>query len=232
MLREQLENILLKSNETRDADVKQLASSLKMHLEEYVEELGRFLGSPWKDLRVVAVEVIRAIGYPQNANLLPGVLAEFTDPNSPALKEVQHMLDDLEEEVASSYLLQLFFTYAYSSSKNALAYSEILECVGSWLALKGTKRAYAEAVGPQLLATIDRWSEDTYCRDSVLGVLEKIGLSSVDYALPGLLRVAQREKGSLLGKRVWKFVLSFQEDSLALYRLVLDEVRIYYPEES
>ncbi len=108
MLQTQLESISRQGGEARALATQQLAIQLEMNLENNLEELKQFIGSPLKNLRVVAVQVIRAIGYPQNARVLPRVLDEFTDTNSPALKEVMRALDDLEEETASAYLLQLF----------------------------------------------------------------------------------------------------------------------------
>jgi hypothetical protein len=230
MLRMQLENIALQKGNERALAIQQLASLLAINLQDNLSELEQFLGSPLKNLRVVAVEIIRAIGYPQNAHALPIMLDEFTDPNSPALYEVVHMLDDLEVKVANMYLLQLLGKYAYNG--NALAYSEVLECVCSWLVLRETKHVYAETVGPLLIATIDLWSNDTYCRDSVLGTLESIGMSITNYALPGLLEVAWREKGSIWGRRVWIFINSLDPGFLVLYQLILNEIQQYYPEKS
>src|SRR5258707_8273824 len=121
-----------------------------------------------------------------------------------------------------------FWKYAYEVKE---WYLEVLDCACSWIAMEETKRAYAVAVGPLLAATIDRWSKDPYVRDLVLDTLEKIGPASGNYALPGLLEVAERERGSMLGKRVWKFIQSFDQGVLAPYQLVLGEVQHYYPPE-
>ena len=231
MLQTQLESISRQGGEARALATQQLAMQLEMNLENNLEELEQFLGRPSKNIREVIVQVIRAIGYPQNARVLPRVLDEFTDPNSPALLAALHVLDDLEEETASAYLLQLFWKYAYEYKESDVAYLEVLECACSWIAMEETKRAYAVAVGPLLAATTDRWSRDPYCRDSVLDTLEKIGPASGNYALPSLLEVAVRERGSMLGKRVWKFIQSFDQGVLAPYHLVLGEVQHYYPPE-
>ncbi len=235
MLQIQLESISRQGGQARALAIQHLAKQLEMNLENNLEELKQFLGSPSKNLRVVAVQIIRAIGYPQNARVLPHVLEEFTDVNSPALREVMRALDDLEEEIASAYLLQLFWKHAFEYkespySHSELAYFEVLDCVCNWISEKETKRAYAEAVGPLLAATINRWSKDPFIRDAVLDTLEKIGPASGNYALPALLEWAEREKGSQAGQRVWKFIQSFERGVLAPYHLVLDQVQLSYPE--
>ncbi len=100
-----------------------------------------------------------------------------------------------------------------------------------WMSMEETKRAYAVAVGPLLIATSNRWSKDSNVRDAVLNTLEKIGPAIGTCALPMLLEMAEREKGSMLGKRVWTLIHSFERGVLAPYQLVLDEVRHDYPDE-
>src|SRR6266446_7394234 len=126
MLQTQLESISRQGGQARALATQHLAMQLKMNLENNLEELEQFLGRLSKNIREVVVRVIRAIGYPQNARVLPRVLDEFTDPNSPALLAAMQVLDDLEEETASAYLLQLFWKYAYEYKESDVAYPQAL----------------------------------------------------------------------------------------------------------
>jgi hypothetical protein len=93
-----------------DAQEKErLIRELAQHPQETLGEAMRILGSLPKSRWKVAAQVIRAIGYPDNAAALPLLIGHLSDPNWPGWDEVVKTLEEMGPQVVVPHLLLDFW---------------------------------------------------------------------------------------------------------------------------
>src|SRR6266567_5880974 len=102
MFETQLEKAAFSHKEERARMIQELAN----HPDETLDAAIQILNHPKKVYWEVATQVIRAIGYPGNAEAIPILIAHVGDQNSLAWKEAVQVLLDMGPRVVVPHLLQ------------------------------------------------------------------------------------------------------------------------------
>ena len=176
---------------------------------------------PLKHLWGVAVQVIRAIGYPKNASAIPSLVNFAGNMNAPGWEAAVETLDELGAPFVVPYLL------AYLWDKERHQYWGY-DVEGICLMLSSVNREFAVMCGPTIAYLLSQEaSTDPHDLDKgfLLDVLEKIGADCGEYALPTLISLLQREETYDLRTRIHRLIASFDKELLEPYRLVLDAVK-------
>ncbi|HVB23377.1 MAG TPA: HEAT repeat domain-containing protein [Ktedonobacteraceae bacterium] len=168
----------------------------------------------------VAVQIIRTIGYPQNAEAILWMIACVEDKNFLAREEAIQTLLDMGPHVVVPYLILEMW-----DAKRHQYWGADVEGICSMLTF--VDRAYAVACGPTLVYILGRSDlppDKDLDKGFLLDVLKKIGPDGVTYALPTLIDLASREGTSDVGKQAQRLIQSFSEETLEPYKLLLDAI--------
>lgn len=214
MLLAKLDEARLADEQTREWIIRELASSPDETLEGVVGVLKTAQKHRWK----IAVQVIRAIGYPRNASAIPQLIDQVSDLNSPAGKEAGETLADMGPHVVVPHLIKTML----ERSQRREYWLEAVAGICSML--QSIERDFAIQCGPTVSyllgqAVIDQelmpWSW------YLLLVLEKLGPECATYALPVLIDFVKREGASEEGKEALDLIASFDKEALEPYKWVL-----------
>jgi HEAT repeat protein len=107
-------------------------------LEAVIDMLKTASKSRWR----VAVQVIRAIGYPHNKPAISELIAQIGDLNSPAWREVAQTLMEMGSQVVVPYLIEALL----DKGKNLNYWPDEVAGICSLLTI--TPREYAVQCGP------------------------------------------------------------------------------------
>lgn len=201
-----------------------LIQALANEPEKYLDLLIHFTGSFMKSVRRPAIWVIRAIGYPRNARAIYELIDHFDDVNSPVQDAVAEALLDLGPNDLLRHLLHYFWTMEQKS----WGWERILY-VCRWFARDEVPREYIVGLGPYLaylLAQSERLNFREIAPDEALWILEKIGSECAHYALPALVNLVQNSRNKEISERAKRLILSFSQEQLAPYKLIMNELSI------
>lgn len=95
MIREQLEKAAQSGENERIAIVREIAKNSDEALQGALDALAHSQKLVWE----VAIELIRAIGYPKNALALPSLVAYVGNSNAPGWEMAVKTLDDLNASI-------------------------------------------------------------------------------------------------------------------------------------
>ncbi|MHB8595884.1 MAG: hypothetical protein ACYDER_03635 [Ktedonobacteraceae bacterium] len=202
-----------------NAEYEGMLQELFAHAEDHMDVALYILQNPLKEWWDVAMQIIRAIGYPRNAPAIPIVILHASDWNSVAQQTAFHVLQDMGPVVVAQYLIPIL------SGKQ--------QGVGQWL-----YSIYALCLLLNDLGT----SNSTLCAPTILymmrqnefaqkveietglTVLKKIGPDSVAYALPTLIDLVSREGTSDVGRQAQRLIQSFGKEALEPYKFLLESI--------
>src|SRR5690348_6084095 len=102
MIESQIDHAVSSEETKRQRIINDLAQHPHETLEAVTDMLKTAPKSRWK----VAVQVIRAIGYPHNISAIPELIAQIGDLNSPAWREAAQTLMDMGSQVIIPYLIE------------------------------------------------------------------------------------------------------------------------------
>lgn len=206
---------------------KRLLNEIASFPEETLSVAFKILRSMNRQLWRVAIEVIRTIGYPQNAEAILWMIARVEDKNFLAREEAVQTLLDMGPHVVVPYLILEMW-----DAKRHQYWGDDVEGICSMLTF--VDRTYAVACGPTLVYILGRSDlppDEDLDKSFLLNVLEKIGPDSLAYALPTLIDLASREGTSDVGKQTWQLIQSFSEEALEPYKFLLESI-VEKPEQS
>lgn len=168
----------------------------------------------------VAVQLIRTVGYPQNAEAILWMIASVEDRNFLAREEAMQTLLDMGPDVVVPYLILEMW-----DAKRHQYWGADVEGICSMLTF--VDRAYAVACGPTLVYILGRSDlppDEDLDKGFLLDVLKKIGVDSLAYALPTLIDLVSREGTSDVGKQTWQLIQSFSKEALEPYKFLLETI--------
>lgn len=212
MIESQIDQAVSAEETTRQRIIHDLSQRPDETLAAVIGMLKTAPKSRWK----VAVQVIRAIGYPYNIPAIPELIAQIGDLNSPAWREAAQTLMDMESPVIVPYLIEALLDMGKTINH------WLDEVAGICSLLTITPREYAVQCGPvitylldqeTILADIDPWY--------LLTVLEKIGADCGTYALPTLIDIVRREGTSELGKQAQALITVYDSNQVKPYQRLL-----------
>lgn len=195
MLQDELEKIMQLSGEERRQAITFLASQ-----SDQLEGFISLLKHPPRRYWEAALQVLRAMGYPKNAQAVHIVLAFATDSNTPGWEEAMHTLVEMD----ARDVIPLLVASLLDRTRHQYWADEIEEICQ---VLNSIDRAYARACGPALAFLFCSKEEQLkdLDRESVIAVLEKIGPECATYALPALFDVLRSEEHSVLKQGHYQF---------------------------
>lgn len=199
---------------------KRLLNEIASFPEETLSVAFKILRSMNQRLWRVAVQVIRTIGYPQNAEAILWMIARVEDKNFLAREEAIQTLLDMGPNVVVPYLILEMW-----DAKRHQYWGADVEGICNMLTF--VDRAYAVACGPTLVYILGRSDlppDEDLDKGFLLDVLEKIGPESVTYALPTLIDLVSREGTSDVGKQARRFIETFSKEALEPYKFLLDAI--------
>lgn len=198
----------------------EIIQELANHPDEALHAALEALALPQKNLWEVAVEVIRAIGYPKNALAIPSLVALAGNSNAPGWEMVVKTLGDLSASITVPHII------AYLLTKDQHQFWED-DVEGICLMLSHLNRAFAIKCGPTIayiLGQTNIHASQDLDRGFLLDVLEKIGSPHAQYALPALIDLAKKEGASRIGKQARALIASFSKQILHPYRHLLPAI--------
>lgn len=201
--------------ETKERVIQALAS----HPQETLPVMIDVLRTPQKFQWGLAIQVIRAIGYPQNRTALPYVIEHLADGNSPIQKVVVQMLNEMEPEVVVPHLIQ----FLLDPTRHYDWEAEVQEiCCILWT----MKQAYIDPCGPTVAHLLGYFLgrddfRGKFDSSYFLDILEKIGPPCASYALPVLISVINHQGSGEVGLQARQLIASFEREDQAPYQDML-----------
>lgn len=196
-----------------------MIQELLAHAEDHMEVALYILQNPLKEWWDVAMQIIRAIGYPRNAPAIPIVILHASDWNSVAQQTAFHVLQDMGPVVVAQYLIPIL------SGKQQGVGQWLYSVYALCLLLNDLGTSYSTLCAP---AIIYMMRQNEFAQkveiETGLTVLKKIGPDSVTYALPTLIDLVSREGTSEVGKQTWRLIQSFSEEALEPYKFLLESI--------
>jgi hypothetical protein len=212
-----LEAQLDEATSSNESVRKQIIADLARHPEEILGSVLKALQQPIKSRWKVAIQVIRAIGYPRNASALPILVAHIGNRNAPGWWEIIDTLAEMGPQVVVPHLIH----YLWDNDQHQY-WGDDVESLCEMLT--HLDRVYAVQCGPtiaHILGRDDLPPPRDLDREYLLDVLEKVGPRCAEYALPSLLHLLQKEGASDIGKQASRLISSFDKETLEPYKLVL-----------
>ena len=213
MFETQLEKAAFSHKEERARIIQELAN----HPDETLDAAIQILNHPKKVYWEVATQVIRAIGYPGNAEAIPILIAHVGDQNSLAWKEAVQALLDMGPRVVVPHLLLSL----WDRDRHTYWGSDV---EGICSMLSEVDAQYAKQCGPlitYLLGRDDLPPPRDLDRGFLLQVLEKIGNDCAEYALPTLIDFVGKEGTSDVGMQAQRLIAAFSQEVLRPYTYLL-----------
>ncbi len=196
---------------------KRIISELASHPDETLNVAKQILDGPFKSRWLVAVQVIRAIGYPSNASALPQLIGQVSDINSAAWQEAVQTLVDMGKDVVVPHLIQAIWDRGRTNPYWAPAMEDICSM------LLSVDRDYAVQCGPTIAYLLgDKQLPANLDRSLFLDVLQKISPDCAVYALPSLIDLVHTQETSELHNQIKKLIASFPNKALEPYKYLLD----------
>ncbi|HVB21442.1 MAG TPA: hypothetical protein VNG51_05800 [Ktedonobacteraceae bacterium] len=196
-----------------------IIAELSRYPDEVLDAMGYLLQQPMKPWWDVAMQIIRAIGYPRNKPAIPIVILHASDWNSVAQQTAFHVLQDMGPVVVAQYLIPIL------SGKQLGVGQWLYSVYALCLLLNDLGPSYSTLCAPTIIYMM-RQNEFAQKVEIATGltVLEKIGPDSVTYTLPTLIDLASREGTSEVGKQVWRLIQSFGKEALEPYKFLLETI--------
>ncbi len=214
MLEAQLEQAASSSKQVKERIIHELASQPNDGLEVALQ----VLNYPKKPLWEVAVQLIRAIGYPKNARAIPTLIAHVGDLNSLAWQEAVEALVEMGSQVVVPYLIQDLW------ERNRHQYWGA-DVEGICTMLCQVDKEYAVQCGPTIAYLLGRTDlPDNLDGSLLLDVLQKVGPDCAEYALPTLIDLVHHQERSELHSQIKELISSFAHEALEPYKYVLASV--------
>lgn len=175
--------------------------------------------------KATAFDVIRVIGYPQNAAAIPYMFYFLSDPNFPGGGDVIGALREIDAGVLLPSITRILLKQEppFYYNENEKDWEDLVAGCCYYL------RDYADQQVAQrcslainfylsyALATYpSRKSGPLYL---IVGIIEKVGCP--EYFLPALVLLAKEQGENKIGQRVQRLLLSFTDEQLAPYRFLL-----------
>jgi len=212
MIEAKLDEATFSDAEKRRRIIQELASEPN----ETIDEVRKILQTNAKRWWKVAVEVIRAIGYPRNAVAIPELIEQISDKNSPAWEEAVQALVEMGAEAVAPFLIQAMLDEGQTNKYWAPALEDICAT------LSYVDQEFADLCGPVIIFLLGRHDLPASLDVSLLlDVLEIIDSARIAYAIPVLIDLAKREGTSQIGKQARTLLASFNRQALDPYKLLL-----------
>lgn len=198
-------------NGTKQSLIQALADNPDETLNEITK--GYHRKSRW----AIMIEVIRAIGYPRNAQALPW-LVDHIDRNSPAWRETVEVVTTLDPKVIAPHLVHVLWDKG--EHRQGWGYDVESICV----LLSELDSSYAALCGPTIAYLLGQHFDPTELDPGfLLDVLAKVGVSSASYALPVLIDRLQIGSPEYVLEQVKSLIASYSEEARAPYSLVMNQ---------
>lgn len=221
MIQDQLEKAADSNVSERMEIIRDLVNQPDIALQGALDVFTRPHKRPQKHLWEVAVQVIRAVGYPRNASAIPLLVDLVGNMNAPGWEMAVETLDELGATLVVPYLI----VYLWDKGRHQYWGDDV---EGICLMLSNVNREFAAMCGPTIVYILDQeTSTATHDLDKgfLLDVLEKIGADCGEYALPTLISLLQKEETYDLKMRIHRLIASFGKESLKPYLLILDMIK-------
>lgn len=209
-MQEQLEKAARSGENERAEIIRALANTPDEALQGALDALAHSQKLVWE----VAIELIRAIGYPKNALAISSLVAYVGNSNAPGWEMAVKTLDDLNASITVPYII------AYLLEKDQHQFWED-DVEGICLMLSRINKEVTKRCGPTIAYILGQASihpSPDLDRGFLVEVLERIGSPDVHYALPALIDLANQEGASNIGRRARAFITSFSKQALEPYR--------------
>lgn len=164
-----------------------------------------------------AALVLQELGYPQNASAIPWLVNVCTDQNAPGLSRVIDTLKAIPVDAVAPFFIEILLKKEspyWSDDVSALHY--VLRDQHEWL------QACAPAFVFVLAQVISEHLLDPDDLVPFVDTLELL-LPECTYAIPVLLRIAQRESEGDLAETVRRLLSSLSGETLKPYSRLLPE---------
>ncbi len=198
-----------------EQEKEQLIQELVSHPDEALGVVTYILQNALKEWWEAAVRIIRAIGYPRNASAIPVLVAHVGYGNPLTEDEAIQALVEIGPRIVVPSLLQVMWDRGQTNK------SWGNDVAGICSMLCKVDRQFAVQCGPVATYLLSRFELPQKPGLALLSVLEKIGANDIEYALPTLIDLVQKEGTSEVGMQARRFLASFDEKSLEPYQLLL-----------
>lgn len=210
MFEEQLDVASASDEQVRQQIIQELAS----HPSETIDAItkGYHRKSRWK----IAIQVIRAMGYPANSGAIPW-LVDHIDRNSPAWAETVEAISELGPQIVIPHLMRAM--WGVESRDSEWAYDVESICA----LLSALDKEFAVACVPIIIYLLSLRVDPRRLDPAfLLDVLEKAGADHTACAIPWIIDVWQRDSKSDVGVQAQTFLTTFATGKLEPYQLILD----------
>ncbi len=208
-----LRNAINADEEAKDHIIDDLAR----HSKETLDILIAILSKYNQPLLLLAVQVIGAIGFPDNIAALPWLISIAAGGDTDVRQVAIHVLKDIEVDAVTPFFLACFLNMDEQDKGWYVMVGDICQVVVA-------KKEWALACGPavaMLLAQNSSHREHTFDSHCLLSVLEVL-VPDCLYALPALYVTAVQEHTTDVGRRAKTIIYSWDERLLQPYRYHLE----------
>lgn len=175
-------------------------------------ELASLLQQPKKHLWVSAIQVVDAIGYPQNASLLPVVVEHLCDGNWPGWSEAIDVLTKIDPPIIAPLFIEVFMDQGISRNY----WTSDIE--GICLAFIQMKRDYVATCVPSLVYILTRTEgQEEPDPEILLRALEHSEIASYPFAIPVLINVMKTAKQENVRSFARSLVATFSSGNMEFY---------------
>jgi|SRR5579884_201093 hypothetical protein len=220
MVLNRLDEAVFADETTKGRIVQELASHPEEALGIMIDILGRAPKSRWR----LATRVIRAIGSPKNISAIPRLIEQVADSNSPARDEAARTLAEMDPGVVVPY----FILFLLDSTRH---YSWESDIEGFCSMLSSMELAYIVPCGPTITHLLSYFSRRNDFRGKLdlgflLDLLEKIGPSCAEYALPTLIGLINQGENSHVSLQARRLIATFSQEAREPYKHLLASLGI------
>jgi hypothetical protein len=212
MIETKLDEATFSDEKTRQRIIQELVSKPN----ETIDEVRKILQTNAKRWWRVAVQVIRAIGYPRNAVAIPELIEQISDKNSPAWEEAVQTLVEMGAEAVVPSLIQAMVDEGQTNKHWVPAMEDMCAM------LSYVDQEFADLCSPVIIFLLGQHDlPESLDLSLLLNVLETIDTARIGYAIPTLIDLVKREGISQIGKQTRTLIASFSQRALDPYRLLL-----------
>lgn len=201
-------------NQIRDRLIQELAN----HPDESLDAALYILQNPLKEWWEVALQVIHAIGYPNNAPAIPLLIAHASMGNDPAESDAIQALLALGPDIVIPYLIDALYNGGHTNTYLWVSASDICGLLRS----HQLGQEHVDPCGPMIAYLLSQTpKEQKHIARRLLQVLEKIGPKCAAYALPALIHVVLKGANDEVGIQAQRFIEFFDKKVMEPYVFLL-----------
>lgn len=222
MLDAQLE----RASKAEAAERERIVRDLARQPTKVMDALVQILHTPNSAYQSLSVQVLKAIGYPDNIRALPTLVSLLNSSDEADNQDIIGVLKDMPPQTLVPELIERLWDRGHHYNwwmDDVRNVCELLLILPS---------EYAAACGPMIAFVLGHplhydWTnvgqaaqDERAVRHDLIRVLQKIGPAAAEYALPALIACTVDEAPSEAGQAAREFLATVDQRLLALYRRI------------